>query len=116
MNISDLNYVEAISQENSAINVRGGQAFSSSASFRGFKSNRIITNQDLNFDTEVDFDKDFDADLNFDSDVDIQGNLSNLNFDVQALGEDTVAEADATVFSIENELSQVTFSGTAAVA
>ena len=70
---------------------------------------------ELEFDTEVDFDKNFDLDLCIDAKADVDGNIATLTFDVEAIGKDTLAEADVVVLAVENELSMVSGSMVAAV-
>ena len=75
----------------------------------------IDVDVNLDFDTDVDFDKDFDLELCIDADADVNGNIATLTFDVEAIGEDTLAEADVFVIAVEDTLSGVGGSMVAAV-
>jgi hypothetical protein len=67
----------------------------------------VDVNLDLDVDVDVHVDKDVDIDVKVDSDVDVDGNFAQLTFDVEAIGDDTFAEADVFVLTIEDELSHV---------
>ena len=62
---------------------------------------------DLDFNTEVDLDKDVDVDIDVKSDVDLDDNFASATFSVEAIGKNTIAEADVAVLVIEGELSSV---------
>jgi len=70
---------------------------------------------ELDFDTEIDFDKDVNVDVCIDADADVHGNIATLTFDVEAIGEDTLAEADVAVLAVEDQLSSVSGAMIAAV-
>ncbi len=57
---------------------------------------------------------DKDVDIDFDSSVDITGNLATVTFDVTAIGNNTVAEADISVVATDG-LSEASGSLFAAV-
>ncbi len=78
------------------------------------KNLNIDVNTELDTEVDIDIDKDLDVDLNFDSDVDISGNLANLTFDVTAIGDNSFAEADVSVFTNPN-VAEVSGSFVAAV-
>lgn len=67
----------------------------------------IDVDTNLDFDTDVDLDKDVNVDIKVDSDVDLDGNFASATFSVEAIGKDTIAEADVAVLVIEDELSSV---------
>lgn len=66
---------------------------------------------DIEFEFESDVDikleKDVDVDIKIDSDADIKGNIATATFSVEAVGKDTLAEADVHVLAVEDELSSV---------
>ena len=62
---------------------------------------------DLDFDAEVDLDKDVDVNIDVKSDVDLDDNFASATFSVEAIGKNTIAEADVAVLVIEGELSSV---------
>lgn len=63
---------------------------------------------DFDFDTDIDFDKDVDVDIVVESCVDIEGNLTNITFDAEAIGSDSLVEVDLAVLTVEGELSSAT--------
>lgn len=73
---------------------------------------------DVDIDYDVDFDKDIDVDTDIDVDIDqcvhIDGNFAQITFDVEAVGEDTYAEIDFAVLTVEGELSSITGVATSA--
>jgi hypothetical protein len=62
---------------------------------------------DLNSDVDVEFNKDVDLDINVKQDVDLDGNFASATFSVEAIGTNTLAEADVHVLVIEGKLSSV---------
>jgi hypothetical protein len=62
---------------------------------------------DLDSDVKIDLDKDVDVDVKVDSDADVSGNIASATFSVEAIGKDTLAEADVHVLAVENQLSSV---------
>lgn len=72
------------------------------------KDLEIDVDVEIDIDTDIDFDKDFDADINVTSNTHVDGNSTSVLFDAEALGEDTVVEADIIVLTIEDELSSAT--------
>ena len=62
---------------------------------------------DLDSDVDIKLDKDVDVDIKVDSDVDLDGNFASATFSVEAIGSDTIAEADVHVLVIEDKLSSV---------
>jgi preprotein translocase subunit SecB len=79
-------------------------------------SKDIDVNVDLNFDVDVDFnyDKDVDVKVDIKTDVDLEGNSAVFAIDVEALGGDTHVELALTVMTIEDTLSMISATGTAA--
>ena len=67
----------------------------------------IDINFDLDSDVNIDLDKDVNVDIDIDSDLDLEGNFASATFSVEAIGSDTLAEADVHVLVIEGELSSV---------
>ena len=67
----------------------------------------IEVDVDLEFDTEVDLDKDVNVNIDVKSDVDLDDNFASATFSVEAIGKNTIAEADVAVLVIEGELSSV---------
>jgi hypothetical protein len=63
---------------------------------------------DLEVDVDVDVYKDVDIYVDIRSDVDLDGNTAELNFDVQAIGDNTLVEGDVWVLTVDNELSSIT--------
>lgn len=62
---------------------------------------------DLDSDVKIDLDKEVDVDVKVDSDVDLDGNFASATFSVEAIGSDTLAEADVHVLAVEGQLSSV---------
>jgi hypothetical protein len=62
---------------------------------------------DFESDVDVEFDKDVDVDIDVKSDVDLEGNFAQATFSAEAIGSDTIAEADVHVLVIEGKLSSV---------
>ena len=62
---------------------------------------------DLDSDVKIDLDKDVKVDVDVKSDVDVDGNFASATFSVEAIGHDTLAEADVHVLAVENQLSSV---------
>ena len=85
-------------------------------SFEFNKDIDIAVSTDIDFDTDTDFNKEFDADISVASDTDVDGNLSTLTLDAEAVGTDTLVEADASVLTVEDQLSSVTLSVISAAA
>ena len=56
---------------------------------------------------DIDFDKEVDVDVDVKSDVDLDGNFAQAVFSVEAIGSQTLAEADVHVLVVEGELSSV---------
>ncbi len=73
-----------------------------------FKLIDVDVNFDIKFDTNIDLDKDVDVDVKIDADADIKGNITNLTLDAEALGDDTLVEADVGILTVENQLSSLT--------
>lgn len=80
-----------------------------------------MSGEELEFDKEIDIDfefefesdvdikleKEVDVDIKIDSDADVKGNVATATFSVEAVGEDTLAEADVHVLAVEDTLSSV---------
>jgi hypothetical protein len=106
MIISDLNHINVLTEESVAV-IGGGR--------KGRKGKKIELKKELEteiefeFESEVDIklDKNVDIKVDVKSDVDIDDNFASLTFDVEAIGDDTLAEADVSVLVIDNELSSV---------
>jgi hypothetical protein len=64
---------------------------------------------DFDFESDVDIklEKDVNVDIKIEADADIKGNIATATFSVEAVGKDTLAEADVHVLAIEDELSSV---------
>ena len=62
---------------------------------------------DLDSDVKIDLDKDVKVDVDVKSDVDVDGNFASATFSVEAIGYDTLAEADVHVLAVEDQLSSV---------
>ena len=62
---------------------------------------------DFDSDVNIDLDKDVNVDICIDSDVDLDGNFASATFSVEAIGSDTLAEADVHVLVVEGSLSSV---------
>jgi hypothetical protein len=62
---------------------------------------------DFDSDVKIDLDKDVDIDVKVDADADVKGNIATATFSVEALGKDTLAEADVHVLAVEDTLSSV---------
>jgi hypothetical protein len=64
---------------------------------------------DLDFEVDVDVkvEKDIDIDIDVKSDVDLDGNTAELTFDVEAIGDNTDAQAIVSVLVVDNELSSI---------
>lgn len=92
MIIHDLSYLETIS-ENGVVGGYGTVVK---------KKINAQVNVDLNTDVDIDIDKDFDADADLDAQVNIDGNLATLTFDVEAIGNNTLAEADVAVIATDS--------------
>jgi hypothetical protein len=69
---------------------------------------------DFESDVDIEFDKDVDVDVKVDQDVDLDGNFGSATFSAEAIGSDTLAEADVHVLVIEDKLSSVDGTLTAA--
>jgi hypothetical protein len=69
----------------------------------------IDINIDFNLDSDVkiDLNKEVDIDVDVKSDVDVDGNFASATFSAEAMGHDTLAEADVHVLVIEDKLSSV---------
>jgi hypothetical protein len=63
----------------------------------------------FDFESEVDIklDKEVDVDIWIDADADVYGNIATATFSVEAIGKDTLAEADVHVLAVEDQLSSV---------
>ncbi|WP_017327795.1 hypothetical protein [Synechococcus sp. PCC 7336] len=80
------------------------------------KTVNSTVNNEITFDTDILFEKDFNADIDIDAFADIDGNISTLTLDAEAIGTDTLVEVDSSVLSIHGELSSVSLSVISAVA
>lgn len=67
----------------------------------------ISVDFDMKSDVDIKFDKDVDVDIKVDSHVDIDGNFAQATFSAEAIGDNTVAEADVHVLTIDGKLSSV---------
>jgi hypothetical protein len=92
MNISDLNYLEAVE-----INVVGGYGTRTEVK----KDIDLKVDFDLDIDIDIDFKKNFDANIYINSDVDVKGNSTTLTFDAEAIGYDSVVEVDLVVLTTD---------------
>lgn len=71
------------------------------------KDLEVEVDTELTFETDVELNKDVNIDVNVDSDVDLDGNFASATFSVEAIGENTIAEADVSALAIEGEMSSV---------
>jgi hypothetical protein len=92
MNISDLNYLEAVE-----VNVVGGYGTRTEVK----KDIDLKVDFDLDIDIDIDFKKNFDANIYINSDVDVKGNSTTLTFDAEAIGYDSVVEVDLVVLTTD---------------
>ncbi len=76
--------------------------------FRFDKDLKVDVNFDIKFDTDIDLKKDVDVNVDINADADIKGNITNLTLDAEAIGSDTLVEADVGILTIENQLSSLT--------
>jgi hypothetical protein len=90
MNISDLNYLEAVE-----VNVVGGRRTEVK------KDIDLNVSFDLDIKTNIDFKKDFNANIDINSDVDVYGNSTTLTFDAEAIGDNSVVEVDLVVLTTD---------------
>jgi hypothetical protein len=90
MNISDLNYLEAVE-----VNVVGGTRTEVK------KDIDLNVDFDLDIDIDIDFKKNFDANIYINSDVDVKDNSTTLTFDAEAIGYDSVVEVDLVVLTTD---------------
>jgi hypothetical protein len=95
MNISDLNYLEAVE-----VKVVGGWGSYGGGTNvdKDLDSNISV---DLDIDTDIDFDKYFDANININSDVYVNGNSTTVTFDAEAIGGDSLVEVDLAVLTTD---------------
>lgn len=61
-------------------------------------------------DIDTDFSLETDVDIQVDSDVDVDGNTSMLTLDAEAVGTNTLVETDASVLTVEDQMSSVNLS------
>lgn len=78
-----------------------------STEFEFEKEVEIDIEFDFDSDVDIKLDKDVDVDIKVDSDVDLDGNFGSITFSAEAIGSDTIAEADVHVLVIEDKLSSV---------
>jgi hypothetical protein len=62
---------------------------------------------DLTSDVAIDLNKDVNLDVNVNQSVNLDGNFASATFSVEAIGTNTLAEADVHVLVIEGQLSSV---------
>ncbi len=75
----------------------------------GFEKDiKVDVNFDIKFDTDVDLDKVVDVDVDVDADVQIDGNITNLTLDAEAMGDETLVEADVGLMAVGGQLSSLT--------
>ena len=67
----------------------------------------IVVDFDLTSDVAIDLNKDVDIDVNVNQQVNLDGNFAQATFSVEAIGTNTLAEADVHVLVIEGQLSSV---------
>ena len=68
--------------------------------------NSAATNS-ATFDVNAVINKVVDKNIDVKQDVDLTGNFANLFGDVEAVGSDTLADAEFSILTIENELSSI---------
>ncbi|EIM30504.1 hypothetical protein [Microvirga lotononidis] len=74
----------------------------------------INVDADIDLTWDIDFCKDVDVDIYVDSDVDIKGNLTQVNIDAEAYGDNSLVEIDMAVLTTDY-LSHASVSVIAAV-
>ena len=61
----------------------------------------IDINFDLKSDVDIKLDKDVDVDVKVDSNADVYGNIATATFSAEAVGNNTLAEADVHVLATD---------------
>ncbi|MEM7555830.1 MAG: hypothetical protein AAF378_17380 [Cyanobacteria bacterium P01_A01_bin.84] len=89
MIISDLNYLETSTEE-----VLGGNY-----NFKKNISSTVDTN--ITFDSKTNVDKDVNVDVAINAKANIKGNIADLQFDVEAVGDDSFTEVEASVLTTD---------------
>lgn len=100
MIISDLNYLETVSEAG----VSGGAV-------RGLLAGKFVglkTSVKQDFDTDIDLDIDKNIDIDANADYDVEGNGAITTFDNTALGSDTSVESDVSNFVAQGAGSEST--------
>ncbi|WP_017327794.1 hypothetical protein [Synechococcus sp. PCC 7336] len=105
MKLVDLNYLEELTAD--ASHAKGG-LFESP--FIVDKTVNSTVNNVITFDTDITFDKISTTDVLVVADADIDGNITTLTLDAEAIGSDTLVEVDSSVLSIHGELSSLSLS------
>ena len=80
----------------------------SNPSFEYESNLEIDISADIQFDADITLDVYKDVDVDVDVNTYVEGNSAFLVADVQAIGKDTFVEVDASVVTIENQLSSIT--------
>jgi hypothetical protein len=94
MNISDLNYLEAVE-----VKVVGGYgSYGDTNVYKDLDSNISV---DLNLNTDIKFNKDFNATIDIKSNVDVKGNSTTVTFDAEAIGDNSLVEVDLAVLTTD---------------
>lgn len=70
-----------------------------------YKNIDVEIDVDVKLDVDIDFHKDVDIDVKVDSKAEVEGNIANVSVEAEAYGYDTLVEIDATVLTIEDQLS-----------
>ncbi|WP_017327793.1 hypothetical protein [Synechococcus sp. PCC 7336] len=105
MKIADLNYMEVLTSD--ASRAKGG-LFTNP--FEVDKTVNSTVNNTITFDTDITFDKFSTTDVLVVANADIDGNITTLTLDAEAIGSDTLVEVDSSVLSIHGELSSLSLS------
>ena len=79
------------------------------------KDIKVDIDVDVDLDVKITFDKDVDVDIKIDADANVDGNIANVSVEAEAYGKDTLVEIDATVLTIQDQLSSVYLSIISAV-
>jgi hypothetical protein len=62
---------------------------------------------EISFDPSLNYESELEIDYDICVDADVDGNIATLTFDAEAVGEDTLVEANVFVLAIDDELSAV---------
>lgn len=74
------------------------------------KDINVDIDTNLSWNTDIDFDKDVDVDIDINAYANVVGNIAQLTLDAEAIGYDSLVEVDASVLTVEYELSSIALS------